>query len=124
MSIESDVETRVRIALGQQSHQRRKMRDAVDRVRRGEEIRRAQILPLDAVIAQMLVEPRPPGGADAVAGLQHRLHARAEGAAHETEMAAVFARHQFEDAARLPVPLDAEHDAVIGPLHMDANVSW
>ena len=27
-------------------------------------------------------------------------------------------RHQFEDGIRLPVPLDPEHYAVIGPLHI------
>ena len=32
-------------------------------------------------------------------------------------MAAVLARHQFEDDARLAVALDAEHDAFIDPLH-------
>jgi hypothetical protein len=32
-------------------------------------------------------------------------------------MAAMRARHQLEDGARLPVPLDAEHNAFIGPLH-------
>ena len=65
----------------------------------------------------MLVEPRPPGRRHAVAGLQDRLQARAEPAAHQPEMAAMLACHQLEDAAGLPVPLDADHDAFIGPLH-------
>src|ERR1035438_2391018 len=67
----------------------------------------------------MLVEPRPPARAHAVADLQHRLHARAEAAAYQAEMATMLARHQFEDGARLPVPLDPDHDAFIGPLHAD-----
>ena len=117
-SSSADIKARMRIALGQQPHQRGQMGDAIDRVRRGEEIRRAQAHRLHRVIAEMLVEPRPPGRAHAIAGLQHRLHARAEAAAHQPEMAAMLARHQFEDAARLPVPLDAEHDAFIGPLHL------
>src|ERR1700722_10780346 len=32
-------------------------------------------------------------------------------------MPAVFGRHQFENDARFAMPLDAEHDAIIGPLH-------
>jgi hypothetical protein len=29
----------------------------------------------------------------------------------------MLARHQLEDGIRLPVTLDAQNDAVIGPLH-------
>ena len=108
----------MRIALGQQPHQRGEMADAIDGMRAAKIIRRAQAQALDRVIAQMLVEPRPPGRAHAIADLQHRLHARAEAAAHHAEMAAMLARHQLEDAARLPVPFHAEHDAFIGPLHV------
>src|SRR5262245_34938202 len=93
------------------------MRDAIDCVRCREEIRRAQGEALHRVVAEMLVEPRPPAGAHRIARLQHRLEARAETTAHEPEMTAVFARHQLEDSIRLPVTLDAEHDAFIGPLH-------
>src|SRR5258708_30959793 len=32
-------------------------------------------------------------------------------------MAAVRARHHFEDGARVPVTAGAEHDAFVGPLH-------
>ncbi len=107
----------MRIALGQQPHQRGKVRDAIDRMGRGKETRGPQVERLHGEIAEMLVEPRPPGGAHAVAGLQDRLHARGKAAAHQAEMAAVPARHHLEDAAGLPVALDAEHDAFIGPLH-------
>src|SRR6476646_472266 len=93
------------------------MRHAIDRVRGAEEAAGAQPQPFNRVSAEMLVEPRPPGGADRVAGLQHGFQARAEAAAHQPEMAAMRARHQLEDGARLPVPLDAEHNAFIGPLH-------
>src|SRR5665647_594093 len=93
------------------------MRNAVDGVRRREEIRRALAHRFDRVIAEVLVEPGPPAGADRIAGLQNRLHARAVAAAHQTEMAAMLARHQLDDGARLPVPLDADYDAFIGPLH-------
>src|ERR1019366_4624777 len=93
------------------------MADAIDRVRRREEVRRAQARALYRIISEMLVEPRPPDRAHGIADLQHRLHARAETAAHQPEMAAMRARHQLEDAAGLPVALDAEHNAFIGPLH-------
>jgi hypothetical protein len=65
----------------------------------------------------MLVQPRPPACAQRVAGLQDRLHARTETAAHQPEMAAMFARHQFDDGAGLAMVLDADHNAFIGPLH-------
>src|SRR5664280_3114237 len=117
-AVELAIEAGMRIALGQQPHQRGQMADAIDRVRRREEVRRAQARALHRIIAEMLVEPRPPGRAHGIADLQYRFHARAETAAHQPEMAAMRARHQLEDAAGLPVALDAEHDAFIGPLHL------
>ena len=51
---------------------------------------------LDRVIAEMLVEPRAPGGAHAVSRLQNGP--RAGAAAHEPEMAAVRGGHQLEYA--------------------------
>ena len=108
----------MRVALRQQPHQRGQMGDAIDRVRRAEEAGGAQVQPLDRVIAEMLVEPRPPGGAHAVAGLQHRACMRVPKPPRtRPRWRPCVARHQFEDGARLPVPLDAEHDAFIGPLH-------
>ena len=65
----------------------------------------------------MLIEPCAPGAADAVARLQHRPQPRARPSPHQTEMAAVRARHQLEDGACLLVAPGAEHDALIGPLH-------
>src|SRR5262245_16451234 len=93
------------------------MAAAIACVKRREEMRRAQGEAFHRIVAEMLVEPRPPAGAHRLARLQHRLEARAETTAHEPEMTAVFARHQLEDGIRLPVTLDAEHDAFIGPLH-------
>ena len=93
------------------------MGDAIDRVRGAEQAGRRQFEPFHHVVAEMLVEPRPPGRADPVARLQHRPQPRARPAPHQTEMAAVLARHQLDDGIRLPVALDAEHDAFIGPLH-------
>ena len=72
----------------------------------------------------MVVEPRPPGRAQRIAGLQHPAQPRAGAAAHQAEMAAALLRHQFENDARLAVALDAEHDAFIGPLHGQMYVRW
>src|SRR5258708_39648553 len=73
--------------------------------------------PLGGMVAEMLVEPRPPCRAQRIARLQHAAQPRADAAAHQAEMAAALVRHQFENDARLAVALDAEHDAVVGPLH-------
>ena len=77
----------------------------------------AQVRPLDRVVAEMVVEPRPPGGAQRISRLQHPAQPRAGAAANEPEMAAALMRHQFENDAGLAVALDAEHDAFVGPLH-------
>src|SRR5581483_3023914 len=77
----------------------------------------AQIETFDRIIAEMLVEPRPPGRAQQIAGLQHAAQPRAGAAAHQTEVPAALQRHQLENDAGLAVPFDAEHDAVVGPLH-------
>src|SRR5262245_51685861 len=93
------------------------MREAIDRVRGRKEIRSTQGQPFDSVVAEMLIEPRPPCGAHGVTGLQHRLEPRSKTATNKTEMAAMLARHQLENGIRLPVTLGAEHDPFIGPLH-------
>ena len=48
-------------------------------------------------IYEMLVEPRPPYGSDAVAGLQQWPHPRTRTATHQPEMAAVAACQQFDN---------------------------
>ena len=68
-------------------------------------------------MAEMLVEPRPPGRAQRIARLQHAAQPRAGAAAHQAEMPAALLRHQFENDAGLAMAFDAEHDAFIGPLH-------
>src|SRR5580658_6761670 len=93
------------------------MRHAVHRMRRGQKMRRAQIDRLDRVMAEMLIEPCPPSGAQRIAGLQHATLPLTGAAAHQAEMAAVLMRHQFENDARLAMALGAEHDAFVDPLH-------
>src|SRR6267143_1025357 len=107
----------VRIALRQQPAQRRKMIEAIKGVRHRQVRCCTQIEPLDDIIAEMFVEPRPPPGAHQVPGLQHGLEARARAAAHETQMTPMFPRHQLDNGTRLAMASGAEHDADIGPLH-------
>src|ERR1700680_2767527 len=113
----------MRIALRQQPAQRNEMMDAIERVRGREIRRRPQIESFDRVIAEMLVEPRPPRDAHQIARLQHRLVAGTEAAAHKTEMAPVLARHQLDDGARLAMAAGAEHAPRIGPVHVRSPYS-
>ncbi len=86
-------------------------------MRSGEKPGRAQIDALDRVVAEMVIEPRPPGRAQRVPGLQNPAQPRSGAAADKPKMAAALLRHQFENDAGLAVALGAEHDAFIGPLH-------
>src|SRR6266436_9426419 len=93
------------------------MIEAIKGMRRRQVRCRAQVKPLDGVVAEMFGEPRPPPGAHQVAGLQHGLEAGAGAATNETEMTSVFPRHQLDDRACLAMPAGAEHDTDIGPFH-------
>src|SRR5262245_50969146 len=93
------------------------MIDPIDCVSHGKEIRGPQRKPFHRVVAEMLVQPRPPGGIQCIPRLQHRLEPRPKAAAHQAKVAAVLARHQLEDRIRLAMALDAEDDSFIGPLH-------
>ncbi len=116
------VESRMRIALGQVAQEMREGGEPVERQRRGDEFGGPQLQALDLIDSEMLVEPGAPGGLDEVAGLQHRLAGAGASAMDETEMAAVVARHQFEDDARFAVLANAEHDALIAPLHDRSDI--
>ena len=107
----------VRIALGQETAERREMRHAKRRVRRHHQVSRAQPQTLDHIVTEMLVEPRPPGDPHDVPGLQHRSHAGARPSPHEPQMPPVRTRHHFQDGVRLAMPARAENDAFVGPIH-------
>ena len=107
----------MRIALRQQPAERREVRDAVDHVRGSQLRRRVQVQHLDRVMAEVLVEPRPPDHAYGIARLQQRPQPRPASAPHQTEMAAVIARHDLEDGAAFAMPLGPQHDPVVGPFH-------
>src|SRR6266850_6954897 len=93
------------------------MRHAIDRVRRGQHRGGAQPDALDRIIAEMLVEPRPPYRAHAIAGLQQGPHPRTGSAAHQTEVTAVAARQQFDNGAGFAVPPHPQYDAFVRPFH-------
>jgi len=93
------------------------MRHAIDRVRRRQHGRRAQACSLDLVIAEMLVEPRPPHRGDAVARLQQGPHPLARATPHQAEMTAVAARQEFDDGGGFAMPPHPQHDAFVGPFH-------
>ncbi len=66
----------------------------------------------------MFIEPRPPCGAQRIAGFAaHRAAARSGAAPHQAQMPATLDRHQFKNDTGLAVPFDAENNAFVGPLH-------
>src|ERR1700722_7316061 len=67
----------------------------------------------------MLIKPRPPRGAQRIAGLQHAAQPRSGAAPHQAQMPATLDRHQFENDTGLAVPFNAENNAFVGPLHGD-----
>jgi len=65
----------------------------------------------------MIVEPRPPGGAQRIARLQHAAKPAAGAAANEAEVPPARMRHQFKNDAGFAMAPHAEHNAFIDPLH-------
>src|SRR6516165_10679669 len=93
------------------------MGDAVHRMRGGEKACGTQMDALHCVVAEVVVEPRPPSGAQRVPRLQDPAQAGTCAATHQPEMAPALLRHQFENDAGFAIAFDAEHDAFIDPLH-------
>ena len=87
------------------------------RMRIGKETPGPQRQRLDRVSAEMLVEPRIPLRPHGVARLQDRPHPRAAATAHQAEMAAVTARHQFQNGIGLAVAANAKDESLVAPLH-------
>src|SRR5258708_39877472 len=98
------------------------MTDTVNCMWRRKETRRPQMQALNGIVAEMLIESRPPGCTHAIAQLQNRFKPRAEAASYKTKMAPMLSRHQFEDSVRFPVTLNSDHNAFIGPLHVDIRL--
>src|SRR5215470_11559745 len=93
------------------------MGDAMHGVGGGEKACGTQVDTLHGVVAEVIVKPRPPSGAQRVPRLQDPAQTGTCAAAHQPEMAPALLRQQFEDDAGFAMALDAEHDAFIDPLH-------
>ena len=107
----------MRLALGEKPRQGGKVSDPVERVRLVHKAGGAQIGGFHKIMPEMLIKPRPPGGAHGIARLQDAAQPRARAAAHQPKMAAMRPRHQFEDDAGLAVALDAKDDSFVDPFH-------
>src|SRR3954447_12785557 len=107
----------MRIPLRQEPRYRSQMGYTVNRMRGRKQARRARICAFDVVGTKMLVEPCAPYCTHAVAGLEPGSHAGPRSAAHETEMAAVITRQQFDDGAGFAMPPHPQHDPFVGPFH-------
>ena len=62
-ALDDSIRSSARYEARRQPHQRRQMSNAIDRMRTAKIIRGALAQRLDRVMAEMLVEPRPPGRA-------------------------------------------------------------
>ena len=110
----------VRIALGQQAHQRAEIADAGERKAAGDEPTGPQRERFHRIGAEMFVEARAPDEAETVAGLQGALQARRSAAAHQPEMASMLARHRLDDRRTLAMAPNADDDAFVAPFHRAA----
>ena len=117
MEFELGVDTGVRFTLGKQPAEPRQVSHAMHRISRREKARGAQVQAFDRIEAKMLIKPRPPCGAQRIAGLQHTTQPRAGPAPHQAQMPATLRCHQFENDTGLAVAFDAEHNAFVSPLH-------
>src|SRR5262245_43632472 len=72
---------------------------------------------LEVEAAEMFRKPRPPGDAQAIAGLKQRPKPARPPSPHEAEMAAMAKREQLGDGVRFAEGLRAEEDAFVAPVH-------
>ncbi len=79
--------------------------------------RRQNSIRLAAHRAELIRQPRPPAGADLVAGLQHAARSPAGTAAHEPRMPAMAARKQRQHHGGLAERAGREYDSFVAPLH-------
>jgi hypothetical protein len=107
----------MRVALRQQAEMRPGEPEPEGADRRLHERRAALHQRLGAEIAEMVVQPRPPGQGQRVAGLQERPHAPRAPALDEPEMPPVARRQHLEDHIGLAVPARSDDDSVFRPFH-------
>src|SRR5262249_26789291 len=101
---------------------RRKMGNAINRMRRRQQVGRAQLQAFHDKMPKVLVEARSPDRPHGVAWLKHGPQARTSPSAHQAEMAAMVARQQFKDGGRFAVAPRAKDDAVIGPFQSQGSL--
>src|SRR5262249_34317808 len=118
------IDAGMRLALGQKPAQSREMGYTMEGMRRHHEACCAQRRPLDQIEPEMFIQPRPPGYAHRIAGLENAAQPRARSAAHEPQMPAMRMRHQFENDATLAVALHPEHDTVVDPFHGSVYIAF
>src|SRR5687767_790144 len=83
----------------------------------GDEVRGPSVGELDDERPQVILEARPPGELDEVAGLQGRGELARPATADETHMPATALDHHLGDDGRLAVTADADDQAFTAPLH-------
>ena len=116
------VQVGMRIALGQQAGQRGHRGERGQRRGIVHGLGREALPQLDVVMAEVVGQPRLPGGVDVVAGLQHGPQLARAPAVHEPQVPAVRAREQLEHGAGLAVRPHAQDHAFIAPLHVSPPV--
>lgn len=72
----------------------------------------------------MLIQPRPPGDFDLVAGLQQRLHLARPPAPHKPQMPPMFRRHQLDDETGLTMLARTDYNAFARPFHGGGLACW
>src|SRR5271165_1525995 len=110
-------EFRMRIALRQETQQRAKMTDAMQRMAVVDQRRGARTERLDDENSELIFKARAPKRVDVISGLKRTADRSARAPAHETEMAAMRERHQFEQRRRLAMTANADDKAFVPPLH-------
>ena len=105
------------IALGQQAGQRRHGGQRRERGRVLHDLGGKALPQLDAEVAEVIGEPRLPGGVDVIADLQDGPQLARAPAVHQPQVPTVLAREQLEHGAGLAVRPHAQDHAFVAPVH-------
>ena len=114
----------VRIALGKKAGKTGKRADGGQRACIVEDASGIRLDQLEIEAAEMLGQPRPPGDAQAIAGLEQRPQAARAPSPHQPEMAPMAKGEKLGDGVRLAERLGAEKDAFVAPVHASSALSF
>ncbi len=117
--IQSLIEMRVRVSLGQKPQQGTHGLNAIDRCCGFHQLRRTQLQRFDAVFTEMVMQTCTPDDIHSVARLQHRLHAARPAGTNHSKITATRTRHHLGDHTCLAVALYAQNDCLVLPLHRE-----